>query len=115
MSANKKIAFLDRDGTLIREPADQQIDSLEKLELQPGVIPALLDLKKEGYRFVIVTNQDGLGTSSYPQAAYEKVQKQMLQIFNSQGIDFEDVLICPHFEKESCLCRKPHLGLVRKY
>ena len=72
MTARKrKILFIDRDGTLIIEPPDEQVDSLEKLGLVPGVIPALLDLKEAGYEFVIVSNQDGLGTESYPFEDFE--------------------------------------------
>ena len=109
----RKIAFLDRDGTLLREPADEQIDSLEKFELVEGVIPALLRLRDAGYRFVIVSNQDGLGGERYPREAYELVQGRMGALFRSQGIEFDEVLICPHTAADACSCRKPHLGLVR--
>ncbi len=111
----RKILFVDRDGTLIAEPADEQIDSLAKLELVPGVISALTELGRAGYSFVIVTNQDGLGTKSYPRATYDLVQNKMLSLFASQGITFEDVLVCPHRPADNCLCRKPHLALVRPY
>jgi imidazoleglycerol-phosphate dehydratase / histidinol-phosphatase len=114
MSA-RKILFVDRDGTLIAEPADFQVDTLEKLELVPGVIPALLALSAAGYRLVMVTNQDGLGTPAYPREAYETVQAKLLQLLGSQGVRFDAVLVCPHREEERCLCRKPHLGLVREY
>ena len=70
-STKRRILFIDRDGTLIVEPPDEQVDSLEKLQLVPGVIPALLELRQAGYEFVIVTNQDGLGTEAYPMADYE--------------------------------------------
>ena len=111
----RRILFIDRDGTLIIEPADQQIDSLEKLELVDGVIPALLDLQKAGYELVIVSNQDGLGTESYPTEDYEIPQRKMMHLFNSQGIDFSAVHIDPHFEHENKPTRKPGIGMVLDY
>ena len=112
---SSKILFLDRDGTLIAEPADFQIDTLEKFQLLPSVIPSLLQLKSAGFRFVMVTNQDGLGTAGYPVDSFDKVQKLLVQVFQSQGITFEETLICPHFEKDGCTCRKPKTGLLKKY
>jgi len=111
----RRILFIDRDGTLITEPPDQQTDSLEKLEFVPGVIPALLELRQAGYEFVIVTNQDGLGTESFPTADYEIPQQKMLDVFASQGIAFSDVLVDPHFEHENAPTRKPGIGLVLDY
>lgn len=111
----RRILFIDRDGTLIVEPEDEQIDSLEKLELIPGVIPALLELATAGYEFVIVSNQDGLGTESYPTEDYEIPQRKMMQLFESQGIQFSDVLIDPHFEHENAPTRKPNIGMVLDY
>jgi imidazoleglycerol-phosphate dehydratase/histidinol-phosphatase len=112
---NRRILFIDRDGTLIVEPPDEQIDSLEKLELIPGVIPALLELAQAGYEFVIVSNQDGLGTESYPTQDFEIPQQKMLALFESQGITFSDVLIDPHFEQENAATRKPGIGMVLDY
>jgi imidazoleglycerol-phosphate dehydratase/histidinol-phosphatase len=109
----RKVLFVDRDGTLIVEPADQQTDTLEKLALVPEVIPAMLRLRDAGYTFVVVTNQDGLGTPAYPQAAYDQVQAKLVELFASQGLTFAEVLVCPHVPADGCLCRKPHLGLVR--
>lgn len=110
-----KILFIDRDGTLIEEPADYQIDSVEKFRLLPGVIAALQALVAAGYRLVMVSNQDGLGTPGYPQASFEQIQALLLGILSSQGIAFEDVLICPHFDADGCACRKPRTGLLTRY
>ena len=113
--ALKKILFIDRDGTLVREPPDQQVDRLEKVELMDGVIPALLRLTQEGYRLVMVSNQDGLGTANYPQQAFETVQTFILKLFASQGICFDDILVCPHSAEMGCNCRKPAVGLLTAY
>jgi imidazoleglycerol-phosphate dehydratase / histidinol-phosphatase len=111
----RRILFLDRDGTLNEEVADEQVDSLEKVRLMPGVVPALLELQRAGFAFVMVTNQDGLGTSSFPRESFERVHRFILELFNSQGIEFEAVCICPHFKREECACRKPKLGMVEDF
>lgn len=107
--------FVDRDGTLIKEPPDQQVDRLDKLSLMPNVIPALRYLIRRGYRLVMVTNQDGLGTVRFPIEDFEKPHRQLLAIFESQGILFEQILICPHLESDQCVCRKPNVGLLLDY
>ena len=107
--------FIDRDGTLVEEPADEQVDRLDKIRLMPGVIPALLALKRAGYALVIVTNQDGLGTATLPEAAFRAAHEFILALFASQGITFDAVLICPHFARDDCDCRKPNTRLVEEY
>ncbi len=114
-NSKRRILFIDRDGTLIAEPADEQVDSLEKLALMPGVIPALLKLQAAGYEFVIVSNQDGLGTDTYPLEAYEIPQQKMIELFASQGIEFSAVHIDPHFEHENSPNRKPGIGMLLDY
>ncbi len=112
MATTSKIAFLDRDGCLIIEPADEQVDRLDKVALVPGVIPALLRLREAGYEFVMVTNQDGLGTAAFPETAFRQVQDFVLALFGSQGIVFSRVFVCPHRPDDGCTCRKPSPGLL---
>jgi imidazoleglycerol-phosphate dehydratase/histidinol-phosphatase len=107
--------FVDRDGTLIEEPPDEQVDRLDKVRLVPGVIPALLTCRDAGYRLVMVTNQDGLGTESFPEAAFREVQDFVVALFASQGIEFAAVLVCPHRPGDGCDCRKPETRLVDRY
>lgn len=112
----KKIAFLDRDGTLIYEPPDtKQVDSLDILRILPGVISTLKALIAQGYTLVMVSNQDGLGTVSFPRASFEAVQKKLLELFSEEGIVFEAIFICPHFESDKCKCKKPKTGLLTNF
>ncbi len=109
------ILFIDRDGTLIEEPADFQIDAYEKIRFVRDAIPALLRLRDAGYQFVMVSNQDGLGSEGYPRESFEGPNNLMLQIFESQGIVFRDVLIDESWPHENKPTRKPGLGLMVKY
>ncbi len=111
----KKILFLDRDGTLIHEPAGFQIDRLDKFALEPDVIPALRHLRDAGYTFVMVTNQDGLGTPSFREEEFRPLQDLLLGLLRSQGIGFEAVRVCPHTAADRCDCRKPKPGLLLDY
>ena len=111
----ERVLFIDRDGTLIEEPDDFQVDSLEKVRLVPGVIPALLQLSAHGYRFVMVSNQDGLGTESFPEEQFRVSQDHVLALFDSQGLRFDPILICPHLPDDGCECRKPRAGLLTRF
>ncbi|MGD9599840.1 MAG: bifunctional histidinol-phosphatase/imidazoleglycerol-phosphate dehydratase HisB [Steroidobacteraceae bacterium] len=106
------VLFVDRDGTLIEEPPDEQVDALGKIRFMPGVFAALAALRDRGYRFAMVTNQDGLGTTGFPLAAFEAAQGFVLDAFASQGIGFEAIFVCPHRRDDHCACRKPRTGLV---
>jgi imidazoleglycerol-phosphate dehydratase/histidinol-phosphatase len=106
---------VDRDGTLIEEPPDQQVDALEKIRLVPQVVPAMLGLRDAGFRFVMVSNQDGLGTAAFPQDAFDRCQDHVIALFASQGIAFDRVFVCPHTADERCACRKPRAGLLTRY
>jgi imidazoleglycerol-phosphate dehydratase / histidinol-phosphatase len=109
------VLFIDRDGTLIEEPADEQVDRLEKLRLLPGVIPALLALRAAGYRMVLVSNQDGLGTDAFPEASFRGPHEFLETLFQSQGIEFDAQYFCPHRADDGCDCRKPATGLLTEF
>jgi imidazoleglycerol-phosphate dehydratase/histidinol-phosphatase len=111
----EKVLFIDRDGTLIEEPDDHQVDAIEKIRLVPNVIPSLLELARHGFRFVLVSNQDGLGTPSFPQADFDICQQHTLGLFATQGIQFDEIFVCPHLPDENCECRKPRTGLLTRY
>ncbi|MCW4455101.1 bifunctional histidinol-phosphatase/imidazoleglycerol-phosphate dehydratase HisB [Flavobacterium sp. MXW15] len=109
------ILFVDRDGTLIEEPEDFQIDAYRKLRFVKDVIPAMLRLRDAGYQFVIVSNQDGLGSEDYPQESFDGPNELMLQVFESQGIAFRDVLIDPSRPADNSPNRKPGIGMMVRY
>ncbi len=112
----EKVIFLDRDGTLINEPPDEQIDNLEKLEFLPGVFRNLYLVKKFlDYKLVIVSNQDGLGTNAYPEEAYQLVQDKIIKTFKNEGIEFDDVLIDKSLPGDNAPTRKPKTGLLTRY
>lgn len=110
-----KILFVDRDGTLIEEPADEQIDAYEKLRLVPGAIGALRRCVDAGYELVMVSNQDGLGSARFPQATFEGPQNLLLDILAGEGIRFREILIDASLPADLAPTRKPGVGLVRHY
>ena len=112
----KKVLFIDRDGTLIFEPEDFQVDSVEKLKFLPNVITYLGKIAREtDYELVMVTNQDGLGTASFPEESFYPAQNLMLEILAGEGIKFADVLVDRSFAHENKLTRKPNTGMLTKY
>ncbi|MDR0711877.1 MAG: bifunctional histidinol-phosphatase/imidazoleglycerol-phosphate dehydratase HisB [Prevotellaceae bacterium] len=112
----KSCLFIDRDGTLIKEPADEQVDSLKKLEFLPGALRALYHIANElDFELVMVTNQDGLGTASFPEKDFWLVQNKMVQILANEGITFSDVCIDKSFPHENLPTRKPGTGMLKKY
>lgn len=113
--SQRKIAFVDRDGTVIEEPDDFQIDRLDKLAFVPGAISSLKALHNGGYELVLVSNQDGLGTASFPQADFDGPHRLMLSVLASEGIEFSAERICGHLPDAGCACRKPAVGLLHDY
>lgn len=114
-SVKDKILFVDRDGCLVEETYDERVDSLEKLRLMPDVIPALLRIIRAGYSLVMVTNQDGLGTPEFTQDSFDRPQRWLLDMLESQGIRFREILIDVSYPEERLDTRKPGIGLVRHY
>lgn len=110
-----KAIFIDRDGTIIREPEDEQIDSLEKLEFVPGAITALRSLAGKGYELVLVSNQDGLGTDSFPEETFHPAHDKMLRTLAGEGVEFDDQLIDCSFPEDNLPTRKPGLGMMTEY
>jgi imidazoleglycerol-phosphate dehydratase/histidinol-phosphatase len=112
----KPVLFIDRDGTLIREPADEQIDSFTKLEFYPKVIQYLSRIAKElHFELVMVTNQDGLGTASYPEDTFWPVHNFIVKTFEQEGVKFKEQIIDRTFAKDNAPTRKPNTGLLTKY
>lgn len=112
----KKVLFIDRDGTLIREPHDFQVDLLEKLRFLPRVITNLAKIvRKTDYLLVMVTNQDGLGTESFPESAFHPAQNFVIQALADEGIEFADVFVDRTFPHEKAPTRKPGTAMLTKY
>lgn len=113
----KKVLFIDRDGTIIVEPAsDHQIDSLEKLEFLPGAISNLRKITQQlDYELVMVTNQDGLGTDSFPEETFWPAHNKMLKTLSNEGVEFSEICIDRTFEHEKAPTRKPRTALLQKY
>src|SRR6201986_4881445 len=116
MSKPVKILFIDRDGTLITEPPDEQIDSFEKLEFYPGALQYLSKIATElDYELVMVTNQDGLGTASYPEDTFWPVHNFVLKTFENEGVKFSAIYIDRTWPKDNAPTRKPGTALLTQY
>lgn len=111
----KKAIFIDRDGTIIREPEDEQIDSLEKLSFVPGAISALRSLMNRGYELVMVSNQDGLGTDSFPEETFHPAHNKMLETLRGEGVVFDAQHIDRSFPEENLPTRKPGTAMLTEY
>ena len=115
MSDLKKALFIDRDGTILVEPADEQIDALEKFAFVPGAISGLKALTGLGYELVLVSNQDGLGTPSFPEETFWPCQNLMLNTLQGEGIVFDNILIDKTFPQDNAPTRKPGTGMLGAY
>lgn len=112
----QRVLFIDRDGTIIEEPADEQIDSFGKLKFTRGVICNLSFIRsKLDFRFVMVSNQDGLGTDSFPEDTFWPVHNFILQTLESEGVTFDEQLIDRHFPEDNHPDRKPGTGMLKNY
>lgn len=110
-----KVIFVDRDGTLLSEPADEQIDSLEKVEFVPGSISGLKALTGLGYELVMASNQDGLGTPAFPENTFWPAQNLLLKTLEGEGVNFDNILIDPSFPEDNSPNRKPRTGMFGQY
>ena len=112
----KKVLFIDRDGTIIAEPEDEQVDSFEKLTFLPGAISSLSKIAKEtDFELVMVTNQDGLGTKSFPEDTFWPVQNKMLEILKGEGVLFAEIFIDRTIPSQNTPTRKPGTAMLVKY
>ena len=109
----KKLLFIDRDGTLVLEPEDYQVDSFQKLKFYPQVFTYLSKIAKElDYELVTVTNQDGLGTASHPEENFWPIQNFIIETFENEDVKFEDIFIDKTFAKDNAPTRKPNTGML---
>ena len=112
----KKILFIDRDGTIVKEPNDYQLDEFKKLIFYPDVIKSLSSIYRDlDFEFVLITNQDGLGTKSFPEKDFWPFQNFIITVLEGEGVKFREILIDKTFSKDNSLTRKPATGLVEKY
>lgn len=112
----KKVLFIDRDGTMIRETADEQIDSFEKLDFYPKALSVLRKIAEQlDFELVMITNQDGLGTESFPEYTFWPVHDFILKTFENEGVVFDEIFIDRTFPHENANTRKPNTGLLTKY
>lgn len=109
---NRKVLLVDRAGTLIERRGNGPVDGVDKIALVPGVIPSLRRFRAAGYEIIVVANEPGLDEPDYPRASFDAVQRFVEQLLASQGIEIDDVRVCPHAPDAGCACRKPGVALV---
>lgn len=113
---SKRVLFIDRDGTIVVEPSDEQLDSFDKLQFVPGVFRSLTFLRQHtDFEFVMASNQDGLGTPSYPEKDFYPTHNFILNTLKGEGVEFDDILIDSHFPQDNAPTRKPGTGMFGKY
>jgi len=108
----QKTLFIDRDGTLLFEPKDGLV---RELKFIPGTISALKKFVENGFKLILISNQDGLGTPKNPTKLFEKINEKLFEILASENVKFDEIFVCPHVEKDACECRKPRTGLLTKF
>ena len=112
----ERLLFIDRDGTIIEEPEDEQIDSFAKLKFTRGVFGSMAFIRQRlDFKFVMVSNQDGLGTDSFPEDTFWPVHNFILQTLESEGVTFDDIKIDRHFPEDNSPMRKPGTGMLTEY
>ena len=112
----QRLLFIDRDGTIIEEPADEQVDSFEKLKFVKGVITNLSFIRQHtDFKFILVSNQDGLGTDSFPESAFRPVHNFIMQTLENEGVTFDAQHIDRHFPQDNSCMRKPGIGMLTEY
>lgn len=121
VNAMQKYAFMDRDGTIIREPGRDKdnvaipLRGISEVKFLDGVITGLQQLTRDGYKLVLVSNQDYLGTTRNPQDIFDTVMDYTFKELKQHGINFEYVMICPHSKKDNCNCKKPKIGGLKHF
>jgi len=112
----KKVLFIDRDGTIVLEPEGYQLDSLDKLEFYPKAFQYLAKIAGElDYELAMVTNQDGLGTASFPEDTFWPTQNFILKAFENEGVKFDEIFVDRSFPEDNASTRKPRTGMLTKY
>jgi D-glycero-D-manno-heptose 1,7-bisphosphate phosphatase len=109
-----KVAFLDRDGTIIKDYPDEQWRDVEEPEFFPDSIAALKDMQSKGYQLIVVTNQNTIGEGIISMDAYTAFTGRLLSVLKKNGVSLLDIFFCPHTAAENCVCRKPKPGLIKK-
>ena len=109
---NSKIVLFDRDGTLIKDPADERVDSVEKIELFDDTVPALRALHEAGFSIILITNQAGISEGLLTTAEFARINNSVMELLRRSGITILDTFMCPHVDADKCDCRKPKPTMI---